>query len=354
MKPANSSGGAVAALMAMAVLTACGSSADSTVTTAPATGATSAATAGAGGSVILYSGRTEELVAPLIQKFEEASAVEVEVRYGSSPEMAATLLTEGANSPADLFYSQDPASLGSAAKLMTRLPDSVLSLVPKSFRDPDGVWVGVTVRSRVLAFNPDLISEERLPVSYKDLVKPEWSGRVGVAPTNGSFVAFVSAMIMLEGEDSTLEWLRDLAANGPVTFDGNAPIASAVDAGDVEVGLVNHYYLLELGAEQGGTTARNHFFTQPDAGSLVMPSGISMLATAKNPDGAAALIGFLLSGEAQAYFAETNFEYPVAPGAPAPEGAPLLDTLVSPSVSATDMAAVLDRATDLITEAGLV
>ena len=136
--------------------------------------------------------------------------------------------------------------------------------------------MGVTVRSRVLAFNPELVAEDDLPASYKDLVDPEWSGRVGVAPTNGSFVAFVSAMILTEGEEAALEWLEGLAANDPITFDGNAPIAAAVDAGDVDVGLINHYYLLQLAAEQGETTAQNHFFAQPDAGSLVMPSGISI------------------------------------------------------------------------------
>jgi iron(III) transport system substrate-binding protein len=294
------------------------------------------------------------LVAPLIERFEEASGIDVEVRYGSSPEMAATLLTEGADSPADLFYAQDPASLGSVADLMVPLPESILSLVSAAFRDPDGLWVGITVRSRVLAFNPELVPEDELPASYRDLVDPEWSGRIGIAPTNGSFIAFVSAMILTEGDEATLVWLEGLAANDPITYDGNAPIAAAVDAGDVDVGLINHYYLLQLGAEQGGTTGQNHFFSEPDAGSLVMPSGISMLATAQNPGAATELIAFLLSSESQAYFAETNFEYPVASGAPAPAGAPALDSLVSPVLRATDMADVLDRATDMITEAGLV
>lgn len=339
---------AFAALLTIPIFAACASS------TATTTVATTESTGAVDGVVTLYSGRTEELVAPLIERFEEASGIEVEVRYGSSPEMAATLLTEGADSPADLFYAQDPASLGSVVDLMAPLPESILTLVSAAFRDPNGLWVGVTVRSRVLAFNPDLVPADELPVSYKDLVDPEWSGRVGIAPTNGSFIAFVSAMILTEGDEATLEWLEGLAANDPITFDGNSPIAAAVDAGDVEVGLINHYYLLQLGAEQGGTTGQNHFFKEPDAGSLIMPSGISLLATAANPAGATELIAFLLSSDSQAYFAETNYEYPLASGAPAPAGAPPLDSLVSPVLSATDMADVLDRATDMITEAGLV
>ena len=334
-------------LLIVAVLVACGGTASVTTTTPPATSAVD------GGTVVLYSGRTEELIAPLLSRFEEESGIELDVRYGSSPEMAATILTEGTDSPADLFYSQDPASLGSVAELMAPLPESILSLAPERFSDPDGRWVGITARSRVLAFNPELIAESDLPATYRELTDPAWSGRFGIAPTNGSFITFVSAMILLEGEAATSEWLTGIAANNPVTFDGNSPIAAAVDAGDLELGLINHYYLRELAAEQGSITAQNHFFTEADAGSLVMPSGIGVLATAANPEGAESLIGFLLSSESQAYFAETNFEYPVAPGAPAPEGLPPIDTLVSPVLSGAELAGVLDQATDLIAAAGL-
>lgn len=331
-------------LLVVVLLLACGGSA---VTTTPPT-----SVAGEG-TVLLYSGRTEELVGPLLTRFEEEAGIDVDVRYGSSPEMAATILTEGTDSPADLFYSQDPASLGSVADLMEPLPESILSLAPERFSDPDGRWVGITARSRVLAFNPELVAEADVPATYRELVDPQWSGRFGIAPTNGSFVTFVSAMILLEGEEATGEWLEGIAANDPVTFDGNSPIAAAVDAGDLELGLINHYYLRELAAEQGSITAQNHFFTEPDAGSLVMPSGIGILSTSSNPVAAEELIEFLLSAESQAYFAETNFEYPVSPDAPAPEGLPAIDTLVSPVLSSAELAGVLDQATDLIAAAGL-
>jgi iron(III) transport system substrate-binding protein len=304
------------------------------------------------GTIVLYSGRTEELVAPLIERFEAESGIEVDVRYGSSPEMAATLLTEGENSPADLFYSQDPASLGSVAELLAPLPDSITDLVPAEFSDPDGRWVGITARSRVLAFNPEGVSEEEIPDGVGFLTDPQWSGRIGIAPTNGSFVTFVAAMILMEGEDATRSWLEGLAANSPVTFDGNAAVAAAVDAGDIDFGLINHYYLLQLEAEQGSLTAQNHFFPE-GPGSLVMPSGIGRLTTAANQEAADAFIAFLLSDESQAFFAETNFEYPVVEGAPTPAGLPALDTLVPPYLSSVDLAGVLDQATDLIAASGL-
>jgi iron(III) transport system substrate-binding protein len=327
-------------------LAACGGSASTTL-------ASPTTAAGNEETVVLYSGRTEELVGPLLSQFEEESGTRVDVRYGSSPEMAATILTEGADSPADLFYSQDPASLGSVADLMAPMPASTLGLVPERFSDPDGRWVGITARSRVLAYNPELVSESDLPASYRQLTDPKWSGRFGIAPTNGSFVTFVSAMILLEGEEATREWLEGIAANNPVTFDGNSPIAAAINAGDLELGLINHYYLRQLAAEEGSITAENHFFPEADAGSLVMPSGIGILASAANPSGAEELIGFLLSGDAQSYFAATNFEYPVIEAAPAPEGLPALSTLATPVLSGADLASVLDQATDLIAAAGL-
>ena len=306
------------------------------------------------GTVVLYSGRTEELVGPLLERFEAESGIEVDVRYGSSPEMAATLVTEGESSPADLYYAQDPASLGAVDSLLAPLPEEILGLAPAEFNDPNGRWVAITARSRVLAFNPANVSEAELPATVHDLTDPRWRGRIGVAPTNGSFITFVSAMLLLEGEEATREWLEGLAANEPVTFDGNSPIAAAIDAGDIDLGLINHYYLLQLGAEQGTRTAQNYFFPEPNAGSLVMPSGIGRLATAPNPEAADALIEFLLSEESQAYFAETNFEYPVAADAPAPEGAPALSSLSSPQLTSVDLASVLDQATDLIAASGLV
>ncbi len=319
-----------------------------------ACGGTATTTAAENEPLVIYSGRSEELVAPLIESFETDTGIEVEIRYGSSTEMAATINVEGSLSPADVFYAQDPATIGAVGNLLAPLPESVTSLVPERFRDPDGYWTGITVRSRVLAYNPELVSADELPDSYRGLTDPMWAGRIGVAPTNGSFLTFVAAMIVLEGEQAALEWLTGLAGNNPVEFDGNAPIASAVDAGDISVGLINHYYLLRLGAEQGGATALNYFFPNADAGSFVMPAGAAILATAANPESAATFLEYLLSPGSQAYFAESVFEYPVVAGALAPAGAPPLDTLVTPQISLADLAGAFDRATDLISESGLL
>jgi iron(III) transport system substrate-binding protein len=304
------------------------------------------------GPLVVYSGRSEELVAPLIEDFEAGSGMDVEVRFGDSGELAATLLAEGEDTEADVFFAQDPASLGAAAELMGELPESTLGLVDAKYRDTGGRWVGTSGRVRVVVYNTG--SDVPLPQTIDDTVGPDWAGQLGVAPTNGSFLAFVSAMILERGEDGTRQWLEALAANDPVEFDGNAPIVEATDNGELSGGLVNHYYLLRLRAEGAGQTSENWFIPAGDVGSLVMPAGAAITAGTTNPEGAQQFVDFLLAEEAQTYFATETFEYPLLEGVPAPEGAPPLAEINSPDVDLSELAGVLDLATRLVAEAGLV
>jgi iron(III) transport system substrate-binding protein len=291
-------------------------------------------------------------VAPLIEDFEAGSGMDVEVRFGDSGELAATLLAEGEDTEADVFFAQDPASLGAAAELMGELPESTLGLVDAKYRDTGGRWVGTSGRVRVVVYNTG--SDVPLPQTIDDTVGPDWAGQLGVAPTNGSFLAFVSAMILERGEDGTRQWLEALAANDPVEFDGNAPIVEATDNGELSGGLVNHYYLLRLRAEGAGQSSENWFIPASDVGSLVMPAGAAITAGTTNPEGAQQFVDFLLSEEAQTYFATETFEYPLLEGVPAPEGAPPLAGINSPDVDLSELAGVLDLATRLVAEAGLV
>jgi iron(III) transport system substrate-binding protein len=288
----------------------------------------------------------------LIEDFEAGSGMDVEVRFGDSGELAATLLAEGEDTEADVFFAQDPASLGAAAELMGELPESTLGLVDAKYRDTGGRWVGTSGRVRVVVYNTG--SDVPLPQTIDDTVGPDWAGQLGVAPTNGSFLAFVSAMILERGEDGTRQWLEALAANDPVEFDGNAPIVEATDNGELSGGLVNHYYLLRLRAEGAGQSSENWFIPASDVGSLVMPAGAAITAGTTNPEGAQQFVDFLLSEEAQTYFATETFEYPLLEGVPAPEGAPPLAGINSPDVDLSELAGVLDLATRLVAEAGLV
>ena len=304
-------------------------------------------------SLTLYSGRSEDLVAPLVERFESETGIDVEVRYAGSGELATVLAQEGESTPADVFWSQDPAFAGAVALagLFEPLPAEILDLVDARYSDGEGRWVGVTARNRVFVYNPTLV--DALPADIWALTDPEWKGRIGVAPTNGSFVAFVSAMLATEGRERTLAWLEGVAANEPQIFDGNSPIVAAVDGGDVDAGLVNHYYLLRLAAEQNGATAINHSFESGDPGALVMPSGAGLIAGADNRDEALEFIGFLLAEESQRYFLDEVFEYPLVDGIGTPEGQLPLTDLPTLDLDPTALAEVVDDATSLIAEAGL-
>lgn len=308
------------------------------------------------GTLTVYSGRSEELVAPLIEQFEEETGVNVGVRYAGSSELAAAILEEGTNSPADVFFAQDPASLGTIALagLFTELSDDIVGMVPERFSDSGSRWVGTSGRARVAVYDESIVDPAELPDDENGFANPEWRGRVAIAPTNGSFLSFVSAKILLEGEEATLAWLEGMAANQAPTYPKNSAIVAAVDEGQVETGLVNHYYRYRRAAEEGSTVAVNFFFPSSTAASLVMPAGAGILGSAENPEAAKAFIEFLLTREAQEYFAAETFEYPLVPEVEPFPGLPSIESITTPDIDLSLLATVLDRATDLVSQAGLL
>jgi iron(III) transport system substrate-binding protein len=320
-------------------------------------GALAQATPGAaGGTITVYSGRSEGLVGPVLEMFSEATGITVEVRYGNTAEMAAAILEEGENSPADIYYAQDAGALGAieAAGLFASLPAEILDIVDPRFKSTDGKWVGITGRARVLVYNTDEVTEADLPATVEELTGEEWEGKVGWAPTNGSFQAFITAMRVTEGDDAAREWLQGMIDNGAVVFEGNADIVRAVAAGEIAVGLVNNYYIYEVSAEEGTELpVANHFFEAGNVGSLVNISGLGILNTAANPDGALALASYLLGEEAQTYFAETTYEYPLLAGVPTAPGLPSLADLDSPEIDLGSLAD-LEGTLALLAEVGLV
>jgi iron(III) transport system substrate-binding protein len=303
-------------------------------------------------TLVIYSGRAEELVAPLFADFTEETGIATEVRYGGSSELAATLTAEGEGTKADIFFAQDPASLGAVASMMRILDADTIGQVNPDFNDREGHWVGISGRARVVVYNTD--SDIPLPQTIDDMTDPIWADQLGIAPTNASFLAFVSAMILERGEEGTRAWLEALAANNPVDFESNAPIVEATDNGELEGGLVNHYYLLRLRAEGLGEHAENHYIPAGDVGSLVMPAGVGIMAVTDRPDAAQRFVDYLLSRTAQTFFATDTFEYPLVEGEAPPEGAPALSEINTPEIDLSDLAGVLDLATRLVAEAGLV
>lgn len=307
-------------------------------------------------TLTVYSGRSEELIAPLIDQFEEATGIDVAVRYADSAALAATIVDEGDNSPADVFVAQDPASLGVVALdgRFATLPAALLDRVPERFSDRDGRWVGISGRARVMVYDTTKVDPGDLPDDEDALTDAAWSGRVAIAPTNGSFQAFVAAKVLLDGEDATLAWLEAMEANNVPAYDKNSVIVAAVDDGEVETGLVNHYYLFRRIAEEGDVNAANHFLSGDSAASLVMPAGVGILESSDRGDAAEQFVEFLLGAEAQRYFAEETFEYPLVAGTPAHPDLPPLDTIATPDLDLSRLAEALDTATDLVARAGLL
>lgn len=319
---------------------------------ADSSGSTTTAGDTGGGSLVVYSGRSEELVGPLIEQFEEASGTDVDVRYGETAEMAAQILEEGGNSPADVFFGQDAGALGALAAegRLVELRDEQLDPVPDGLKDDGGRWVGTSARARVVVYNSEKLTEDELPDSILDFTDPAWKGRLGWAPTNGSFQAFVTALRVLEGEDGARAWLEGIKANEPAVFDGNTAIVEAVGAGEIDAGFVNHYYAFELKATNPGLPVANKLFGGGDPGGLVNVAGAGILDTAANVDEASAFIDFLLSLDAQTYFAETTFEIPLVEGVAPVDGVPTLAELTLPDIDLNqldDLAGTLALLTDV-------
>ena len=307
---------------------------------------------GDGGSLVVYSGRNEELVGPLLARFEEETGITVEVRYGDTAEMAAQILEEGDNSPADVFFGQDAGALGAlgAEGRLVPLADEQLGLVPDGLKDDDGRWVGTSARARAVVYNTDELTEGDLPDSILDFTAPEWKGRLGWAPTNGSFQAFVTALRVLEGEDGARAWLEGIQANDVKVFDNNIAIVEAVAAGEIDAGFVNHYYLYQFLAEDPDFAAANKLYGGGDPGGLVNVAGVGIVDSADHTEAAAQLVDFLLSEEAQTYFAEETFEIPVADDVEPVEGVPSVDELTLPDLDLNqldDLAGTLALLTDL-------
>lgn len=306
-------------------------------------------------ALVVYSGRTEELVGPILEQFEEASGIDVEVRYGDTAELANLILTEGENSPADVFFAQDAGALGAVAQegMFAQLPDELLERVDQRFRSPDGEWVGLSGRARVVAYNTDNVSEADLPDSIFGFTDPEWSGRIGWAPTNGSFQAFVTALRVLEGEERAREWLEGIQANDPFVYEGNNPALDAVIAGEIDVAFINHYYLMQRLEEDPEATAANYFLADGDPGALVNVAGAGILASSDHADAARQLVDFLLADEAQSYFATETKEYPLIEGVEPDANLPPLSEIGTPDIDLSNLSD-LEGTLELLQEAGVL
>ena len=288
--------------------------------------------------LVIYSGRSESLIGPLIADFEEVTGEKVQVNYGKTGMLAATLLEEGGNTPADIYFAQDPGGLGAVDSLLAELSTEILESVPDWARDPESKWVGTSGRARVVVYNTDMLTEADLPDSIEDFVKPEWKGRIGWAPTNSSLHAMITGMRQEWGEERTKTWLEGIVANEPKIYAKNTPTVAATGAGEIEVGFVNHYYLHRFIAEEGESfAARNYYTRAADPGSVILVAGVGLIEESDNKDLANQFIKFLLSASGQQYFSAQTFEFPLNDNAKPSNLLPALEDITKPSIDLGDL-----------------
>lgn len=305
-------------------------------------------------SLTVYSGRSESLIGPILESYERASGVSINVKYGKTAEIAALLLEEGDKTPADIFIAQDAGALGAIANadMFATIPGNILSLVAPEFRSKTGQWIGLSGRARTIVYNLETIDPDQLPDSILDFTDPKWKGRIGWAPTNGSFQAFVTAMRIHHGEDIAKEWLLGIIANDPKVYSKNTPIVAAAAAGEIDVGFVNHYYLHRFLAEEGVEFGARNYYTAPnDIGTLINVAGAGVINSSKDQEQSHALLLYLLGDVSQRYFSESTYEYPLASGASSYSGLPELNSLGAVNMDLSQMEDVA-RTLKLLREVG--
>lgn len=271
------------------------------------------------GEVVVYCGRSKNLVQPVVKLFEEATSIRVRVRYGNTAQLAVTLLEEGKKSPADVYWAQDAGALGAVSRgglfldgLPNRLDPKVTKGIPRNLRSKTGQWVAISGRARVLAYAPKRVTAAELPASVFDLVDSKWRGRVGWAPTNGSFQTFVTAMRVQVGDEKTLRWLVAMKNNDAKRYPKNTPIIQALAASEIDVGLPNHYYLFRFKKKDPNFPVAQQFFANPgDAGNLINIAGVGVLKSSQRQKNAIRFVEFLLSAPAQKHFTQEVSEYPM-------------------------------------------
>jgi iron(III) transport system substrate-binding protein len=299
-----------------------------------------AASSAGGDSLVVYSGRNQDLVGDLLERYQKETGAKLEIRYSDSADLAATLLEEGENSPADVFLSQDAGALGALQKenRLAQLPSPVLEEVDARYRSTQGRWVGLTARARVIAYDKRKVKEGDLPKSVLGLTGERFKGRIGWAPTNPSFESFVTALRKLEGDDVARRWLEGMVANDTRAYPNNIAVRDAIANGEIEAGLINHYYVAEAVASEGDDYPVGLYFPPGgDPGSLVNASGIAVLDTSKRKQQALELIEYLLGRSAQTYFADETKEYPLAAGVRPDPALEPLSRIEQPDIDLADL-----------------
>ncbi|BAY81437.1 ABC transporter, ferric iron-binding periplasmic protein [Calothrix parasitica NIES-267] len=305
-------------------------------------------------TLVIYSGRSEKLIGPLIKQARKDLNMDIKVRYGKTAQLAIALLEEGRNSRADLFFAQDAGALGALERRnrTVRISSNILEKVPYRYRSPWGNWMGISGRARVIDYNTKLVNKRQLPKSIWELTQRKWRGKVAWAPTNGSFQSFVTGMRVVYGDKKTLQWLRAMKANGARKYPKNSAIVKALGRGEVHLGLVNHYYLNRFKKKNPRFPVAHHS-TRNDVGAMINVAGVAIMRTTDQKSDAQRFINYLLSRKSQRFFAQKTTEYPLRKGMRSPKGQIPLNKLNAPRINLTNLHS-LEKTLKLMQKAGVL
>lgn len=266
----------------------------------------------------IYNGQHKTATLALIDAFTEKTNIKVESRQGSSNELAHQIVEEGARSPADIIYTEESTPLIMLANkgLLATINDDALNNIPAEYRDADGNWVGLLARSRVIAYNKDLISDDALPSSVYDLSEDKWKDKFAFIKTSGAFQKQLSAMIKLDGREKAKSWLESLQKNGK-EYRNNKAALDAVERGDIAFALINNYYWDNMAREQGADNLNSalYFMGTHDLGDLITVSGAAILQSSKHQDEAQQFMEFATSEAGQQILTDNSAQYPLNPKA---------------------------------------
>lgn len=307
--------------------------------------------------LVIYSSRTSSLVQPLLEQYATETGQNVQVRYATTASIIATILEEGDKSKVDLVYLAEPSgwALLSEEGLLGKLPNATLNQVADHFRSSKGEWVGTSGRSKVVVYNTETIDPAKdLPKSILDFTDSKWKGRIGWAPTHGEWQISLMAIRLLEGDKVAREWLEGIKANDPKTYPNLISIVNGAHKGEIDVGFVNHYYVPRFIAKSGGDwDSRNHFLGGGDPGAVIDVAGVGIMKSSDSSDAAQDFVDFMLGEQAQRFFAEKTYEYPVSAGVEPVGDLPPLDSLDPPNIDPADLSE-LESTIKMLRDAGVI
>ncbi len=325
-------------------------------TLAVVVGATACSSSEQSDELLIYNAQHESLTKEWIDAFTKETGIKVTYRQGGDTELGNQLVAEGAESPADVFLTENSPAMAAVerADLFADLEPDTINQVPAQYRPATGKWTGVAARSTVFVYNKTRLQPDQLPKSMLDLEQPAWKGRWGGAPAKADFQAIVSALLQLKGEQATAQWLAGMKTNA-VIYNDNIATMKAVNAGEVDGGIIYHYYWFrdQANTKEGSGNTELHFFKNQDPGAFVSLSGGGVLESSKKADQAQQFIRFITGKAGQEVLEKgTSFEYPVASGVPANPALPPLDSLQAPAVDPSTLDA--QKVSDLMTKDGLL